>query len=443
MRRALAGLLAGVLAAIELFPASGAARAAASDTPHITGPLTIQSVPNGRMVDVDGGAMQDGRKVQEWTYNGTGAQQWRLRPSGDGYRIEAVPDPAYCLGREHAGDLAGAVLRRCADGLTDWRFQALGGERYRITDPAGGRHLRVRDEVPTSGRDLVLSADGGTGAEWYLTDLTVPRRPVPADPRLDQVTFLVAHNAMANTDEGFWGRFPNQSYRLRDQLGHGVRGLQLDVYPYRGDVRMCHGSCWGNERMLSDGLRDVVAFLNADRDAVVTLFLEDYTGVDELRAAVERVAGLDALLFRPDRSGVRDHGWPRLSELRSSNRRLLIFSQRPGREAFGVMYDRDWTAENYWSLGNGGALDCYSRWNEVALAKEEPGFRRLHVMNHYRDIPTEWAASADNGAKLRDRVQRICGPSARRKPNYVAVDFYQKPEGGATWDLIRELNTYW
>ncbi|MEV0723703.1 RICIN domain-containing protein [Micromonospora purpureochromogenes] len=442
MRRALAGLLVGIVGAVGLNAVPGVA-SAASDDPHIAGPLTIQSVPNGRMVDVDGGEMRDGRKIQEWTYNGSGAQQWRLRRAGSHHQIEAVTDPAFCLGREHDGDLARVVLRRCADGLTDWAFQALGGERYRITNPAGGLHLHVWNEVPTNGRELVVSANGETGAQWYLTDLAAPRRAMPADPRLDQLSFLVAHNAMANSDEGFWGRFPNQSYRLRDQLYHGIRGLQLDVHAYRGDVRMCHGTCWGNERTLSDGLRDVVGFLGGNRDAVVTVFLEDYTSVDELRSAVERVPGLPGLLFHPDRSGVRDHGWPRLSDLVSSNRRLLIFSQRPGREGFGVMYDRDWTAENYWSLEGGGALDCYSRWGEVPLPKEEPGFRRLHVMNHYRNIPTEWAATADNGAKLSDRVRRICGPSARRKPNYVAVDFYQKPEGGATWDLIRELNTYW
>jgi Ricin-type beta-trefoil lectin domain-like len=442
MRGALVGVLAAVLG-IGLVVTPGTAGAGAED-PLPTGPLTLQSVPNGRVVDVDGGVVQDGRRVQEWTYNGTTAQQWRLRPAGVHHRVEIGSDPAFCLGRERGGDLARVLLRRCDSGLADWDVEALGDDQYRFKDPGGDLYLQVRDEVPSTGRELVTRAGAGAGSRWYLTGLDVPRRPMPADPGLDQVTFLVAHNAMANSDEGFLWRFPNQSYRLRDQLSHGIRGLQLDVYAYRGDVRMCHGGCWGNERTLTAGLQDVVTFLNGSRDAVVTVFLEDYTSVDELRASLGRVSGLQDLLFYPDRSGVRDRGWPRVSELVSTNRRLLIFSQRSGRDGFGVMYDRDWLVENYWSLGNSGsAVDCYSRWSEVPLSRQEPGFRRLHVMNHYRDIPTEPAASADNGAKLRDRVQRICGPSARRKPNYIALDFYQKPEPGAAWPLIRDLNTYW
>jgi chitinase len=176
---------------------------------------------------------------------------------------------------------------------------------------------------------------------------------------------------------------------------------------------------------------------------VVTVFIEDYTSVQQLSAALGAVNGLNELLLRPDRTGVRQHGWPRRSELIASNQRLLIFSQSPGREAAGVMHDRDWTVENYWSLDGGGNINCYTRWAEVPLSRREPGFRRLHVMNHYRNIPAEPAAVVDNGAKLRNRVERICGPAARTKPNYVAVDFYQKPDGGATNGLVAELNTYW
>jgi chitinase len=431
--------LIGVGLIVHPAPASGT-----SDPPHTAGPVTIQSVPNGRVVDVDRGVVQDGRRVQEWTYNGSAAQRWLLRPAGTHYMIRAYADPAFCLGRDAGGAPVRVIVRPCDGRLTDWDLEALGGERFRIKDPRGDVHIRVQDEIPTNGRDLVAGSGGQVGAEWYLTGLDVPRRAMPADPRLDQLTFLVAHNAMANSDEGFRWRFPNQSYRLRDQLRHGVRGLQLDVYAHRGDVRMCHGRCWGNERTLTAGLQDVVDFLRGDGNAVVTVFLEDYTTVDQLREALERVTGLQQLLLDPRRFGVRERGWPHLSELASTNQRLLIFSQRPGRDGFGVLYDRDWTAENYWSLGAGGtALDCYSRWNEVPLAREEPGFRRLHVMNHYRDLPTEGAAVADNGPRLHDRVHRLCGPSARRKPNYVAVDFYQKPETVPIWELIRDLNTYW
>jgi hypothetical protein len=113
----------------------------------------------------------------------------------------------------------------------------------------------------------------------------------------------------------------------------------------------------------------------------------------------------------------------------AQNRRLLVFSQRSGRDSYGVMSDRDWTAENCWSLGSVGSdIQCYSRWDEVPHAKEEPGFRRLHVMNQCHAIPSETSATADNGNKLTDRVRRVCGPAAGRKPNYLALGLYQNPK---------------
>jgi len=427
-------LVATVLALASAAGTAGTAQAAEPPT----WPVFLVSVPNGRVADLDGGAVSDGREIQEWTANGSVAQQWLVQRDGDHHKIRLETNKAWCLAREQNK----AVLRGCTSSSSSWDIDDLGG-RFRIKDPSGG-YLQVATTTPSTGRELVTSPNAGAGAEWYLNGLDVPRRQLPADPRLDQVSFLTAHNAMANTDEGFWGRFPNQSYRLRDQLTQGVRGLQLDAHSYNGDVRMCHGSCWGNERTLTAGLQDVVNFLNANRDAVVTLFIEDYTSVDELRTSVARVNGFAERVFNPAEAGVRQNGWPRISELVAQNRRLLVFSQRSGRDSYGVMFDRDWTAENYWSLGSGGGdIHCYSRWDEVPLAKEEPGFRRLHVMNHYRNVPSEGSAATDNGSKLTERVRRVCGPVAGRKPNYVALDFYQKPEGGAVRSLLADLNTYW
>jgi hypothetical protein len=429
-------LTAALLAGVCALGTTQAQAKPAADPP--TWAVILVSVPNGRVADLDGGGVDEGHKLQEWPANGTAAQQWLVARDGDHYKIKLASNQAWCLSR----DQARAVLRSCGNALSAWDFEDLGG-RYRIKSPSGG-YLHAGSTSPSNGRELTVSDDAGAGAEWYLNGTDVPRRAMPADPRLDQVTFLTSHNAMANTDEGFLGRFPNQSYRLKDQLTQGARGLQIDAYAYQGDVRMCHGSCWGNERTLTAGLQDVVDFLNANRDAVVTVFIEDYTSVDELRAAVARVNGFADRVFNPGQAGVRENGWPRVSELVAQNRRLLVFSQRSGRDSYGVMFDRDWTAENYWSLGSvGGDVQCYSRWDEVPLAKEELGFRRLYSMNHYRDIPSEGSATADNGTKLADRVRRVCGPVAGRKPNYVALDFYQKPEGGAVRNLIADLNTYW
>ncbi len=404
--------------------------------------LTIQSVPNGTMVDLAGSNTSQGAAINEWTYNNAANQQWWLQGSGSRYKIKSNINGAWCLTRARDGDLAKIVLGNC-DTRADWDFIDLGGEKWQIKDPAGNFYLHVWNETATPGRELVTSTNTNIGSVWFLTDLNVKRRAMPSDPRLDQTTFLTTHNAMANTDEGFWGRFPNQSYSLRSQLDQGVRGMQIDVHSYGGGVRMCHNSCWGNERTFTAGLNDIVNWLNSHPYDIVTLFLEDYTSVAELQTAVNGASGAANLIFRPDQWNVRGNGWPTLTQMRANNKRLLILSQRSGRDSFGVYYDRDWTVENYWSLGSSGAnQNCYSRWNDIPLSKEESRFVRLHVMNHYRDIGSEGNASADNGGKLANRVNRFCGPAARHKPNYVAVDFFQKSNGTSTSGLVSGMNTY-
>ena len=444
MRRMLTrfALPAALVAAV--FVGQGVFSSARADEPPRDTPLILLSVPNGLVADVAGGDMRQGQAISEYSYNNQKNQQWWLQQNGSRYRIKSNVNGAWCLTRAAEGNLAKIVLGNCDGPRADWEFRSLGGDRFQIKDPNGNFYLHVWNETASVGRELVTSDNDQIGSQWVLSGLDVRRRAMPADPRLDQVSFLTAHNAMANTDEGFWGRFPNQSYSLRSQLDQGVRGFQLDIHSYRGGVRMCHNSCWGNERTLTAGLQDIVNFLNGDRSAIVTVFLEDYTSVAELQSAVTAVNGLSNLVFRPDQAGVPSNGWPTLSTLRAQNKRLLILSQRSGRDSFGVMYDRDWTVENYWSLGTwGNGLSCYSRWNDIPLNREEAGFVRLHVMNHYRDIPTESAATNDNGGKLENRVQRICGPVARRKPNYVAVDFFQKSNGASTRQQLDALNTYW
>jgi hypothetical protein len=109
------------------------------------------------------------------------------------------------------------------------------------------------------------------------------------------------------------------------------------------------------------------------------------------------------------------------------------------------MYQREWTVENYWSMGSGlGSSDwsCYSRWYDagtnVPLTRTEPGFRPLFVMNHFRDVTISGTAGTDN-TKLADRARRFCQPAARKKPNYLAVDRYDL---GDPASAVSTLNTY-
>ncbi|MFF8809260.1 PI-PLC domain-containing protein [Streptomyces omiyaensis] len=102
-----------------------------------------------------------------------------------------------------------------------------------------------------------------------------------------------------------------------------------------------------------------------------------------------------------------------MTGLVASRKRLLIFSDEGDREHLGVMHDKAWTVSNHWSLGDlGDDVSCVTRWADVPLDRREPGFRGLFTMSHHRNVPTVINAALDNGAKLRDRIDRTCRPAA-------------------------------
>ncbi|MBT3164227.1 phospholipase [Streptomyces sp. Vc74B-19] len=388
-------------------------------------------------------------------------QQWALRPDGSEHLLENTDSPGACLGR--VGDQARTVA--CASPEARWRVTALGADRYTLAAPGTGRHLTVAPKPAGATHPAPLTVTTGTGdlAAWYLTPVDARGGDMPPRERrrLDQVTFLTAHNAYANGVDGgfappFIDLFPNQSRGIQQQLADGVRGFMLDIHQTPDGAILCHNSCTLVRRPVAlwVDLQRMVDFLRAHPEEFVTVFLEDYVDPGVLRAELARVQGLSDVLYRPDRTGVRENGWPTMGELTAAGHRLLIFTDHSKdadrsagltRDSFGVMYQREWTVENHWSMGPGiGTSDwsCYSRWHDantlVPLTRTEPGFRPLFVMNHFRDAAVASTAATDN-AKLADRARRFCQPAARAKPTYLAVDRY---ELGDSASAVAALNTY-
>ncbi|MFE8955189.1 phospholipase [Streptomyces althioticus] len=387
-------------------------------------------------------------------------QQWSLRPDGAHHLLENTDTPGACLGR--AGDRARTVS--CASAEARWQITPLGADRYALAAPGTDRRLTVAPKPVGATHPAPLSIGGaGDLAAWYLTPADAPGGPMPPREQrtLDQVTFLTAHNAYANGVDGgfappFVDLFPNQSRGIEQQLRDGVRGFMLDIHQTPDGAILCHNRCTLVRRPVAlwVDLQRITDFLRAHPDEFVTVFLEDYVDPGVLRAELDRVQGLSDVLYRPDRTGVRENGWPTMGELAAAGHRLLIFTDHSKdadrsagltRDTFGVMYQRDWTVENHWSMGPGiGSSDwsCYSRWYDanttIPLTRTEPAFRPLFVMNHFRDAAVASTATTDN-TKLADRARRFCQPAARKKPTYLAVDRYDLGDPTAAVDA---LNTY-
>ncbi|MFE1326968.1 phospholipase [Streptomyces sp. NPDC058741] len=440
---------ATALAAALMAPQPAAAAVPASGTYY------VQSAAPGLNAADSRGAVEQHRPRGD-----EDRQQWRLKPDGSASLLENTDAPGSCLGR--SGDQAATVA--CASADAAWEITASGTDLFTLRVPGTTRHLTVAPKPPGANHParLVLGGPGDLAA-WYLTPVEPATAPLPPQDRrtLDQVTFLTTHNAYANgVDGGFAPPFvnlvPNQTRGIERQLADGVRGFMLDVHQTPDGAILCHNSCTLVSRPVAlwVDLQRIVDFLEAHPDQFVTVFLEDHVDPGVLRAELARVDGLPDVLYRPDRTGVRQYGWPAMAELIAANDRLLLFTdhsrsadQAAGltRDGFGVMYQREWTVENYWSMGAGvGTSDwsCYSRWYgpdvNIPLTRTEPGFRPLFVMNHFRDVPFTGTATTDN-SKLADRARRFCQPAARKKPTFLAVDHYDRGDPAAA---AAALNAY-
>ncbi len=387
-------------------------------------------------------------------------QQWNLRTSGASYVLESTDTAGSCLGR--SGGQARTVS--CTSTDAAWQITPVGGDEYTLKVPGADSYLTVGAK-PSGANYPAQLAIGSSGdlASWYLTPITSPTNPMPSQDQrtLDQVTFLTAHNAYANGVDGgfappFVNFFPNQSRGINQQLSDGVRGFMLDIHQTSDGAILCHDSCTlvSSPVALNVDLQRMVDFLKAHPDQFVTVFLEDYVDPGVLRSELARVNGLYDVLYRPDQTGVRQNGWPKMADLIAANHQLLIFTDHSRasdesagltRDSFGVMYQRDWTVENYWSMGSGaGSSDwsCYSRWYgsdlNVPLTQTYSAFRPLFVMNHFRDATIAGTAQTDN-TKVLDRAQRFCQPAARKKPNFLAVDRYDLGNPAAA---VNSLNSY-
>ena len=382
-------------------------------------------------------------------------QQWTPVAVSGGYQLQNADESGTCLGRSGTA----AVTAACGADGTTWTVTAGADSTYTVAAPGTSQYLTGSS---TDSAAVQLGAAGDL-ARWYLTPVSYATTAIPsADTRtLDQVTFLTAHNAFANGSDGNFASFPvnlfpNQNYGISRQLSDGVRGFMLDDYTVGGQAVLCHNSCDGvsSPVPLATDLQRMVDFLKANPGQFATVFLEDYASSDVLKSSLASVNGLSDVLYRPDQEGVATKGWPTMADLAARGKQLLIFSDRTRasdtsngwatRDTFGVMYQREWTVENYWSMGAGlGDSDwsCYSRWGTGRpLTTDSAAFHPLFVMNHFRDYPISSTAATDN-AKLLNRAQNFCTPAARKKPNYLAVDRY---DTGSPTPLttVGTLNTY-
>lgn len=289
------------------------------------------------------------------------------------------------------------------------------------------------------------------------------------DTPYNEMTFLTAHNAHASKAYGWVYRQQNITYtQMLDT--YGVRGIMLDVHPYKNDAYLCHGSCQvvskfqrsafdlvrslfrdTNYQKLSDALNEIKIWINKNKTEVVTIFLENYVD-DALIQDVLKNTIKDYIFTADDLASYREKNkkedWPTLGYLRKNNKRIICFNEKKAgslqqdatSRLFFDTYDHI-IESNFGSTEEGICLQ------RAESAKNSNIPRYLYLFNFFSYPSQESDAKINNSKASLIRAFRRCSASHAdsnaivvpqdKKPNFIALDFVDIGDGA---EIVKILN---
>uniref|UniRef100_A0A0E0LQC6 Phosphatidylinositol-specific phospholipase C X domain-containing protein n=1 Tax=Oryza punctata TaxID=4537 RepID=A0A0E0LQC6_ORYPU len=295
------------------------------------------------------------------------------------------------------------------------------------------------------------SSEGDCGAGLHCSDCggggdKTCTRAKPIDPLthgkgtglpFNNYSWLTTHNsfALAGASSATGSTLitqTNQEDTITAQLKNGVRGLMLDTYDFNNDVWLCHsfqGKCLNFTAFQPaiNVLKEIRTFLDANPSEVITIFLEDYTASGSL-PKVFNASGLMKYWFPVAKMPKSGGDWPLLKDMISQNERLLVFTSKKSKEASeGIAYEWSYVVENQY--GNEGMVEgkCPNRAESPAMDSKS---QSLVLMNFFTTDPSQTGVCANNSAPLVSMLKTCHDLSGNRWPNYIAVDFYMRSDGG-------------
>ncbi|KAK4781072.1 hypothetical protein SAY87_017178 [Trapa incisa] len=276
---------------------------------------------------------------------------------------------------------------------------------------------------------------------------TMPTSIIDGLP-FNKYTWLVTHNSFSIVDAPSLPgvqrmTFYNQEDTVTNQLRNGVRGLMLDMYDFEGDIWLCHsfrGQCFNFTAFQPaiNTLREVEAFLTENPTEIVTIIIEDYVHTPNGIINLFTNAGLDKYWFPVSKMPKKGEDWPTVTEMVQDNHRLLVFTSDASKEAEqGVAYQWKYLVEN--ESGDPGVVhgSCPNRKESKPLNSRSPS---LFLMNYFPTYPVQADACKEHSTPLTEMVGTCFKAAGHVMPNFLAVNFYMRSDGGGVFDALDRMN---
>ncbi|XP_039127824.1 PI-PLC X domain-containing protein At5g67130 [Dioscorea cayenensis subsp. rotundata] len=264
----------------------------------------------------------------------------------------------------------------------------------------------------------------------------------------NRYTWLVTHNSFSIVDEpSFTGvqrvTFYNQEDSVTNQLRNGVRGLMLDMYDFEDDIWLCHsfqGQCYNFTAFepAINTLKEVEAFLSENPSEIVTIIIEDYVHAPKGLTKLFTNAGLLKYWYPVSEMPTNGKDWPSVTDMVAKNRRLLVFTSIASKEADeGIAYQWRYMVEN--EPGDPGIApgSCSNRKESQALNSR---YASLFLQNYFPTIPVQNEACKEHSVGLAELVGDCYKAAGNLMPNFLAVNFYMRSDGGGVFDVQDKIN---
>ncbi|KAG6768105.1 hypothetical protein POTOM_027002 [Populus tomentosa] len=185
-------------------------------------------------------------------------------------------------------------------------------------------------------------------------------------------------------------------------------------------------------------LKEVESFLSENPTEIVTIIIEDYVHTPKGLINLFTNAGLDKYWFPVSKMPKKGEDWPTVTEMVQENHRLVVFTSIASKEAEeGVAYQWKYMLEN--EAGDPGVKpgSCPSRKESKPLNSKSAS---LFLMNYFPTYPVETEACKEHSTPLAQMVGTCYKAAGNVMPNFLAVNFYMRSDGGGVFDAMDRLN---